>query len=81
LCEDANLHFYYSANARNPTAMLKIRNCKNGGTHEKRIPNPLNFNVSSQNLVHKCGRKLPVTDQNLTQKGLAQVKILLRAFY
>jgi len=42
---------YYSANVRNPTAVLKITNCKNGGTHEKLTHNSLNFNVNSQNLV------------------------------
>ena len=31
-------------------------------------------------MVYMCGYKLPITGQNLAQKGLAQAKILLVAF-
>jgi len=36
-------------NVQNLTAMLKIRNSENEGTHEKCA---LNFNANSPNLVH-----------------------------
>jgi len=39
----------------------------------------IGYNVNSPNLVHMCGYKLPITDQTLAQKGLAQAKILLIA--
>jgi len=53
-------------NVRNPTAMLKIRN-----THEKWTHNSLNFNINSPTCVHMSGYKLPITEQNFAQKGLA----------
>jgi len=62
--------------------MLKITSCKNGGIDEKWTPNSLNFNVNFPNLVHMCGYKLPITEQNLAQKkGLAKAKILLVLFW
>jgi len=44
---------------------------------KKLTPSLLNFNVNSLNLVLMCGYKLPITEQNLAQKGLAQANILL----
>ena len=56
------MHFYYSVSVRTPTAMLKIRNSENKGTHEKI---KLNFNVTYPKLVHMCGYKLPIIGKNL----------------
>jgi len=33
-----------------------------------------NLNLNSQNLVYKCGYKLPITEQNLAKKGKDIVK-------
>ena len=67
-------------NVQNPTATLKIRKGKNEGSREKWTPNSLNINVNSPNLLRICGYKLPITGQNLTHKGLAQAKVLLRGY-
>jgi len=43
-------------------------------------PNSLNFNVNSRNLVHMCGYKLPITEQNLAQKRLSIRQYIVKSF-
>jgi len=61
--------------------VLKNINCKSGGSYEKWTRNSLNFNVNFPNLIHICGYKLSISEQNLAQKGLSLAKILLLFFF
>jgi len=65
------MHFYYSVSVLNPIATLKIWDSKNEDSREKWTPNSLNYNMNFPNSVHMSGYKLPITGQNLAEKGLA----------
>ena len=61
--------------------MLKIWDSENEGSRERWTPNSSKFNINSLNLVHMCEYKLPTNRLNVAQKSLAQVQILLVAFF